>query len=121
MVDFDPRFEIMPGAKAKSMKVVHADPYDAVPGQPVAKACEGPLLAQTSSSPRLRLVRNKLLSGRDSSAIHTPGFDPNDECNWSSTWPRPLKNVTYIERFSRDVDRRGKRIASISSDFSDVR
>ena len=37
MVDFDPRFEIMPGTKATSVKVAHADPYEAVPGQPVAE------------------------------------------------------------------------------------
>ena len=37
MVDFDPRFEIMPGTKATPVKVAHADPYEAVPGQPVAE------------------------------------------------------------------------------------
>ena len=37
MVDFDPRFEIMPGTKAKPVQVAHADPYEAVPGQPVAE------------------------------------------------------------------------------------
>jgi hypothetical protein len=27
MVDFDPRFEIMPGTKQRIAEVVHADPY----------------------------------------------------------------------------------------------
>ena len=31
MIDFDPRFEIMPGTKAKNVKVAHANDYDAVP------------------------------------------------------------------------------------------
>jgi alkyl sulfatase BDS1-like metallo-beta-lactamase superfamily hydrolase len=31
MVDFDPRFEIMPGTKARTAKVSHADPYQALP------------------------------------------------------------------------------------------
>ncbi len=35
MVDFDPRFEIMPGTKAKSASApVHAASYEAVPGKP---------------------------------------------------------------------------------------
>ena len=38
MVDFDPRFEIMPGTKAKVPEVVaHADAYEAVPGPPVSE------------------------------------------------------------------------------------
>ncbi len=38
MVDFDPRFEIMPGTKAKTPELVeHADEYEAVPGQPVSE------------------------------------------------------------------------------------
>jgi len=48
MVDFDPRFEIMPGTKAGGVKVphaaafqaedvVHADPYEAVPRQVIAE------------------------------------------------------------------------------------
>jgi alkyl sulfatase BDS1-like metallo-beta-lactamase superfamily hydrolase len=37
MVDFDPRFEIMPGTKAKDSKVVHADSYQAVPRQTIAE------------------------------------------------------------------------------------
>jgi alkyl sulfatase BDS1-like metallo-beta-lactamase superfamily hydrolase len=48
MVDFDPRFEIMPGTKASGVKVphaaayqaadvVHADPYAAVPRQTIAE------------------------------------------------------------------------------------
>ena len=36
MVDFDPRFEIMPGTKARA-KVAHADPYEAVPGKTIAE------------------------------------------------------------------------------------
>ncbi len=31
MVDFDPRFEIMPGTKDRTATVAHADPYQAVP------------------------------------------------------------------------------------------
>ena len=37
MVDFDPRFEIMPGTKARDSKVVQADPYQAVPRQTIAE------------------------------------------------------------------------------------
>jgi alkyl sulfatase BDS1-like metallo-beta-lactamase superfamily hydrolase len=38
MVDFDPRFEIMPGTKAKVPEVVaHADAYEAVPGKPISE------------------------------------------------------------------------------------
>jgi hypothetical protein len=37
MIDFDPRFEIMPGTKAKDGKVAHADPYKAVPRKPIAE------------------------------------------------------------------------------------
>ncbi len=38
MADFDPRFEIMPGTKAKVPEVIaHADAYEAVPRQPVAE------------------------------------------------------------------------------------
>ena len=36
MVDFDPRFEIMPGTKART-DVAHADPYQAVPEQIIAE------------------------------------------------------------------------------------
>ena len=36
MVDFDPRFEIMPGTKALT-EVAHADPYEAVPRQTIAE------------------------------------------------------------------------------------
>ena len=32
MVDFDPRFQIMPGTKARGTDVAHTDPYEAVPG-----------------------------------------------------------------------------------------
>jgi alkyl sulfatase BDS1-like metallo-beta-lactamase superfamily hydrolase len=37
MVDFDPRFEIMPGTKAKGATVAHADSYEAVPRQTIAE------------------------------------------------------------------------------------
>ncbi len=36
MVDFDPRFEIMPGTKAGGL-VAHEDPYEADPRQPIAE------------------------------------------------------------------------------------
>ena len=36
MVDFDPRFEIMPGTKART-EVAHADPYQAVPEAIIAE------------------------------------------------------------------------------------
>ena len=37
MVDFDPRFEIMPGTKAAGAKVAHAGDYEAVPRQSIAE------------------------------------------------------------------------------------
>jgi hypothetical protein len=37
MVDFDPRFEIMPGTKARDNKIGHADPYEAVPRETIAE------------------------------------------------------------------------------------
>jgi alkyl sulfatase BDS1-like metallo-beta-lactamase superfamily hydrolase len=37
MIDFDPRFEIMPGTKARDGKVAHADPYKAVPRKCIAE------------------------------------------------------------------------------------
>ena len=37
MVDFDPRFEIMPGTKERSSGVAKADPYEAAPGQPISE------------------------------------------------------------------------------------
>jgi hypothetical protein len=37
MVDFDPRFEILPGTKARTSTVAHANPYEAVPGKPIAE------------------------------------------------------------------------------------
>ncbi|WP_245310209.1 alkyl/aryl-sulfatase [Bradyrhizobium jicamae] len=37
MVDFDPRFEIMPGTKTKGLTLAHADPYEAVPRRTVAE------------------------------------------------------------------------------------
>jgi hypothetical protein len=37
MVDFYPRFEIMPGTKARAAEVAHADPYEAVPRQTIVE------------------------------------------------------------------------------------
>jgi alkyl sulfatase BDS1-like metallo-beta-lactamase superfamily hydrolase len=37
MIDFDPRFEIMPGTKARDSKTSHADPYKAVPRESIAE------------------------------------------------------------------------------------
>jgi hypothetical protein len=37
MVDFDPRFEIMPGTMIRPDVVAHADPYEAVPRQTIAE------------------------------------------------------------------------------------
>ena len=37
MIDFDPRFEIMPGTKARDTKAAHADPYKAVPRKSIAE------------------------------------------------------------------------------------
>ena len=37
MVDFDPRFEIMPGTKVRRTAVAHADAYEAVPRQTIAE------------------------------------------------------------------------------------
>jgi len=37
MVDFDPRFEIMPGTKAKGANVAHADSYEAIPRQTIVE------------------------------------------------------------------------------------
>ena len=37
MVEFDPRFEIMPGTKAKATEVAKVDPYGAVPGRTIAE------------------------------------------------------------------------------------
>jgi len=37
MVDFDPRFEIMPGTKAMNTQLAHADPYEAIPRQSIAE------------------------------------------------------------------------------------
>ena len=34
MVDFDPRFEILPGTRGKE-EVLHANPYEAVPGKTI--------------------------------------------------------------------------------------
>ena len=37
MVDFDPRFEIMPGTKARTAEIAHANPYEAVPRKTIAE------------------------------------------------------------------------------------
>ena len=37
MIDFDPRFEIMPGTKTRDSKIAHADPYKAVPRESIAE------------------------------------------------------------------------------------
>ena len=37
MIDFDPRFEIMPGTKARDSKAAHADAYKAVPRESIAE------------------------------------------------------------------------------------
>jgi alkyl sulfatase BDS1-like metallo-beta-lactamase superfamily hydrolase len=37
MVDFDPRFEILPGTKLREETVAHSDAYEAVPGAPIAE------------------------------------------------------------------------------------
>ena len=37
MVDFDPRFEIMPGTKARTAEVARASPYEAVPRKTIAE------------------------------------------------------------------------------------
>jgi len=37
MVDFDPRFEILPGTKLQTVAIAHADAYRAVPGKVIAE------------------------------------------------------------------------------------
>ncbi len=37
MVDFYPRFEILPGTKAQNIEMVRTNPYEAVPGPPIAE------------------------------------------------------------------------------------
>jgi alkyl sulfatase BDS1-like metallo-beta-lactamase superfamily hydrolase len=37
MVDFDPRFEIMPGTKARTIRVAQTDPFQAVPRKTIAE------------------------------------------------------------------------------------
>ena len=37
MVDFDPRFEVTPGTKARTTQVPHANPYEAVPERIIAE------------------------------------------------------------------------------------
>jgi alkyl sulfatase BDS1-like metallo-beta-lactamase superfamily hydrolase len=37
MVEFDPRFEIMPGTKAKESELAKVDPYQAIPGATIAE------------------------------------------------------------------------------------
>ena len=37
MVEFDPRFEVLPGTKARGARIAKSDPYEAVPGAPIAE------------------------------------------------------------------------------------
>ena len=37
MVDFDPRFEIMPGTKARTAEIAHAEPYQAATGKIISE------------------------------------------------------------------------------------
>jgi len=37
MVEFDPRFQIMPGTKLRQTEVEQHNPYEAVPGRPIAE------------------------------------------------------------------------------------
>ena len=37
LVVFDPRFEILPGTKGRQTELAKANPYEAVPGQPIAE------------------------------------------------------------------------------------
>ena len=37
MVEFDPRFEILPGTRPESTGVAKSNPYEAVPGNPIAE------------------------------------------------------------------------------------
>ena len=37
MVDFDPRFEIMPGTKITKSEIAEENPFEAVPGKPIAE------------------------------------------------------------------------------------
>lgn len=37
MVDFDPNFEVLPGTKSKAAKVAKHEPFEAVPGKPIAE------------------------------------------------------------------------------------
>lgn len=37
MVEFDPRFEIMPGTKGKNTQLAEVDPYEAIPGKAIAE------------------------------------------------------------------------------------
>ena len=37
MVDFDPRFEILPGTKRQGAEMAGANPYQAAPGAPIAE------------------------------------------------------------------------------------
>ena len=37
MVDFDPRFEIMPGTKIRQPQMPESNPYEAIPGKPIAE------------------------------------------------------------------------------------
>ena len=37
MVDFDPRFEVLPGTKGRGAELAESNPYEAVPGAPIAE------------------------------------------------------------------------------------
>jgi len=37
MIEFDPRFEIMPGTKLRMSKIEKENPYEAIPGKPIAE------------------------------------------------------------------------------------
>jgi hypothetical protein len=37
MVEFDPRFEIMPGTHPARTQIARHNPYEAVPGAPIAE------------------------------------------------------------------------------------
>jgi hypothetical protein len=37
MVEFDPRFEIMPGTRAKGTQLAKVDPYEAIPQKAIAE------------------------------------------------------------------------------------
>jgi hypothetical protein len=37
MVEFDPRFQIMPGTKARGSQLAKVDPFEAIPGKTIAE------------------------------------------------------------------------------------